>query len=187
MTLVILTEEPSIKTTLEQLLPKLGIDRDSVTIIAHQGKSDLEASIPRKLRGWQVPGARFLILRDNDRGNCHARKVALGDLVAAAGKSAQSKVRIVCQELEAWFLADLNALIAAGYVAAGKAPGFSRRDPDTILRPVDQMKRLRRDYGKGIGAAEIAPHLDPANTRSASFRNTVEAIRFLAATRGTHP
>jgi hypothetical protein len=181
MTLVILTEEPSMKTTLEQLLPKLGIDRDRVTIIAHQGKSDLEASIPRKLRGWQVPGARFLILRDNDRSDCHARKAHLSDLVAAAGKSAQSKVRIVCQELEAWFLADLNALIAAGYVAPGRVPGFSRKDPDTIAHPVQEMKSLRKGYGKGLGASEIAPHLDPANTRSHSFRNTIEAIRFLTA------
>ena len=176
-----LTEEPSMKTTLEALLPKLGIDLDRVTIIAHQGKSDLEASIPRKLRGWQVPGARFLVLRDNDRSDCHARKAYLSKLVDTAGKTAQSKVRIVCQELEAWFLADVNALIAAGYIAQGKTPGFSRKDPDTIGQPVQEMRRLRNGYGKGIGATEIAPHLDPANTRSASFRNTIEAIRFLTA------
>ena len=181
MTLVILTEEPSMKTTLEHILPKLGIDLGSVTIIAHQGKSDLERSIPRKLRGWQVPGARFLILRDNDRGDCRARKTLLWTLVNAAGKAGHSKVRIVCQELEAWFLADLPALVAAGYVATGKYPKFSTKDPDAIPHPAEEMDRIRPGYGKMIGASEIAPYLDTSNTRSASFRNTIQAIRDLTA------
>lgn len=181
MTLVILTEEPSMKTTLEHLLPRMGISLDAVTIIAHQGKSDLEKSIPRKLRGWQDPAARFLILRDNDRGDCHVRKARLMGLVTDADKAKQSKVRIVCQELEAWFLADPPALVAAGYLSAGKLPGFTKRDPDQIAHPVHEMKKLRPGYGKGIGAMEIATHLDPGNPLSSSFRNTVQAIRDLTA------
>lgn len=183
MNLVILTEEPSMKTTLEHLLSKLQIDMCYVTIIAHDGKSDLEKSIPRKLRSWKAPDTRFLILRDNDRSDCGARKGHLIGLAAGAGKAAETKVRIVCQELEAWFLADVPALVAAGYLAEGKAPAFDRRDPDTIDYPVHEMEKLRRGYGKmkGIGASEIAPHLDIGNTRSASFRNTVQAIRDLAA------
>ena len=82
MNLVIPTEKPSMKATLEHLLPRLGISLVTVTIIAHQGKSDLEKSIPRKLRGWQDPAARFLILRDNDRGDCRARKAHLGSWCA---------------------------------------------------------------------------------------------------------
>lgn len=187
MSLVILTEEPSMKTTLEHLLPKLGVDRDTVTIIAHDGKSDLERSIPRKLRGWQVPDARFLILRDNDRGNCHARKAHLANLVAGAGKTGETKVRIVCQELEAWFLADIPALISAGYLAAGKKPSFSAKDPDMIDYPVQEMKRLRPGYGKSIGANDIAPHLDVENSRSACFRNTIQAIRDLITAQGPKP
>lgn len=181
MTLVILTEEPSMKTTLEHLLPKLGIDLAGVTIIAHDGKSALERSIPRKLRGWRVPGARFLILRDNDRGDCHSRKASLAALVASAGKAAETKVRIVCQELEAWFLADVPALVSAGYLSAGRHPSFGTRDPDSIDYPVHEMEKLRPGYGKGIGANDIARHLDLGNTRSASFRTTIQAIRDLTA------
>lgn len=181
MTLVILTEEPSMKTTLEHLLPRLGIDINTVVIIAHQGKSDLERSVPRKLRAWQEPGAKFLILRDNDRGDCSARKVHLAGLVRTAGKAAQSKVRIVCQELEAWFLADIQALVASGYLAAGRSQSFSKKDPDAISHPAAEMEKLRPGYGKGTGAAEIAPHLNLNNMRSASFRNTIQAIRDLTA------
>lgn len=175
------------KTTLEHLLPKLGIDRDTVTIIAHDGKSDLERSIPRKLRGWQAPGARFLILRDNDRGNCRARKAHLANLVAGAGKTGETKVRIICQELEAWFLADVSALTSAGYLAAGKKPSFIKKNPDAIDYPVHEMKKLRPDYGKSIGANDIAPHLDLENPRSACFRNTILAIRDLIADKGPKP
>lgn len=167
------------KVTLERLLPKLGIDLSFVTIIAHEGKTDLERSIPRKLRAWQAPGARFLVLRDNDRGDCLAVKARLAQLVAAAGKSASTKVRIVCQELEAWFLADVEALIAGGYLAAGKSPAFLRKDPDAISYPVHEMERLRAGYGKITGANDIAPHLAIDNTRSTSFRNTIQAIRDL--------
>ncbi len=182
MSLVILTEEPSMKATLEQLLPKLGIDPAEVTIISHEGKSDLERSIPRKLRAWQAPGARFLILRDNDRApDCMLVKQRLAELVANAGKAPVTKVRIVCQELEAWFLADVPALTAAGYLAPRKSPAFSRRDPDSVTHPVHEMKRLRPGYGKITGANEIAPHLNPANDRSASFHHTVQAIRDLTA------
>jgi hypothetical protein len=170
------------KATLEHLLPKLGINISEVVIIAHEGKTDLERSIPHKLRAWQTPGARFLILRDNDRApDCTAVKKRLSSLVEITGKSELTKVRVVCQELEAWFLADLAALVAAGYLAPGTSPKFARRDPDTITHPVVEMQRLRRGYGKITGAAEIAPHLDPDNNRSASFRNTIAAIRDLTA------
>lgn len=180
MTLVILTEERSMKVTLEYLLPKLGVDLKDVTIIAHEGKTDLERSIPRKLRAWQTPGARFLVLRDNDRApDCRLVKARLSQLVYEAGKSSVSKVRIVCQELEAWFLADVAALTEAGYLAPGKSPAFSRRDPDAIPHPAQEMEHIRRGYGKITGASEVAPHLDPENIRSASFRNTVQAIRDL--------
>ncbi|MCX8509282.1 MAG: DUF4276 family protein [Rhodobacteraceae bacterium] len=169
------------KVTLEALLPKLMIDLSMVTIIASQGKSDLERSIPRKLRGWRDPDARFLVLRDNDRGDCRERKRRLNELASSAGNPAPLKIRIVCQELEAWFLADTLALVSAGYLAPGKSPAFSRQNPDEISHPVHEMEKLIKGYGKISGATTIAPHLDIENTCSASFRNTIQAIRDLTA------
>ena len=95
MNLVILTEEESMKVALEHLLIRMGIPLDSVTIIPHQGKSDLEKSVPRKLRAWKDPTARFLILRDNDRGDCKARKSTLIEMIKMANKEEVCKVRIV--------------------------------------------------------------------------------------------
>ena len=181
MSLVILTEERSMEPVLRSILKKLDVDQTLVTIISHEGKSDLERSIPRKLRGWLDPKARFLILRDNDRGNCTKRKSHLLSLVSGTGREPHTMVRIVCQELEAWFLADPDALERAGYLKVGHRPAFTKNDPDIIPHPVHVMKNLWRGYGKGSGAAKIAPHLDLNNTRSASFRNTVSAIRQLLA------
>lgn len=180
MTLVILTEEPSMKTTLEHVLGKLGVDLSGVRILAHQGKSDLEKSIPRKLRAWLDPEARFLILRDNDRGDCRSCKDNLLDIVAKTGQADRALVRIVCQELEAWFLGDPLALEAAGYLKPGRRPAFCKRDPDTIAFPVNELKKLKPGYGKGTGAAAISPHLDVAANSSASFSATVDAIERLA-------
>lgn len=73
---VFLLEEPSMKVLLDGLLPRLfpGLP---FWCIAHEGKSDLELSIPRKLRAWREPGVRFVVIRDNDGGDCRGLKAAL--------------------------------------------------------------------------------------------------------------
>ena len=45
--------------------------------IAHEDKQDLEKSIVKKLRGWQRPGVRFVVMRDQDSADCHAVKARL--------------------------------------------------------------------------------------------------------------
>jgi hypothetical protein len=61
--LVFLLEEPSMKLLLEGLLPRLmpgWVAGQHFLCVAHQGKSDLDLSIPRKLSAWQYPGDRFV-------------------------------------------------------------------------------------------------------------------------------
>ena len=92
--------------TIKVLLPKLGLSQKDVTLITHDGVSELERSLPKKLKAWRDPAARFLVLRDNDGGDCVARKRKLADIATGAGRGDRTVVRIVCQELEAWFLGD---------------------------------------------------------------------------------
>ena len=63
---------------LEVLLPRLfpGL---SFQCVPHEGKQDLEKSIPRKLKAWRVPGVFFCVIRDNDSGDCRALKERLID------------------------------------------------------------------------------------------------------------
>ena len=61
------------RVLLDSLLPRLfpGL---SFLCVPHEGKTDPERSIPRKLRRWREPGVlRFAVVRDNDGGNCCAR------------------------------------------------------------------------------------------------------------------
>ncbi len=62
---VFLLEEPSMKHLLDALLPRLAPGMDFLCV-PHEGKNDLECSIPRKLMAWNEPGTRFVIVRDND-------------------------------------------------------------------------------------------------------------------------
>ena len=57
--IVFLLEEYSMKVLLEGLLPRLFPELPFLCI-PHQGKQDLEKSIPRKLRAWREPGGEVL-------------------------------------------------------------------------------------------------------------------------------
>lgn len=120
------------KVLLEGLLPRLHPGLEFLCV-PHEGKQDLEKSIPRKLRAWNVAGDRFVVVRDNDGEDCRALKGRLSGLCSTAGH-AETLVRLACQELEAWYLGDLHALADAfgcPHVAtlAGKA---KYRNPDAV-------------------------------------------------------
>ncbi|WP_287184190.1 DUF4276 family protein [Rhodovulum sp.] len=176
--LVILTEEESMEITLREILRRLGVVE--FQIITFQGVGDLEASLTTKIKAWRDPHARFLVIRDNDNGNCEARKKRLSEMIRAAGGTKPAKIRLVMQELEAWFLADPEALENAGYLKPGSRPALLR-DPENHQRPVDALRKLDPAYQKGLGARRIAPYLDPDRNTAASFHATIQAIRDLTA------
>ncbi|MFN6977427.1 MAG: DUF4276 family protein, partial [Gemmobacter sp.] len=164
--LVIFTEEESMEVTLRALLPRLGVT--AFQIVTFQGVGDLEASLTRRLRGWRDPHARFLILRDNDNGDCGQRKQRLLERVAQSGCTRPVKVRIVMQELEAWFLGDPQALVAAGLLRVQQRPAFLRL-PEAEAQPEQRLRSLDAGYRKIGGARRIAPHLDPTRNTAPSF------------------
>ena len=98
---------------LRGVLPKVfpdWLENQHWIAVPHNGKSDLEASVPRKLRAWHVPGDRFVIMRDNDGGDCRLHKQRLTEMTSAKAPT-EVMVRIVCQELESWFLGDLTRIM----------------------------------------------------------------------------
>ncbi len=181
MPLVILTEEESMQVTLQSLLPRLGVT--DFQIMVFDGVSDLERSLVRRIRAWRVPQSCFLVIRDNDNGDCVVRKQRLLNLIARTGTTRPTKVRIVMQELEAWFLGDPVALEQAGILPKGRRPA-SLRDPEAKSQPVNVLKELLRGYGKVSGARRIAPHLHQERNSACSFHTTVAAIRELTTQHG---
>ncbi len=109
MRLVFLLEEQSMKALLQGLLPRLLPEGTPFLLIAHEGKTDLEKSVPIKLRAWQRPEDRFVIVRDQDSADCVEVKERLKKVCRTAGRP-EALVRIACRELESWYLADLAAL-----------------------------------------------------------------------------
>lgn len=179
--LVFLLEEPSAKAMLEALLPRMLREGVHFRCIPFEGKQDLEKQLMRRIRGYQNEEARFIVLRDQDsHPDCKAVKARLLELCEASGKSVRCLVRIACRELESFYLADLQAVEQALEVSglARQQQNRKYRDPDGLGSPSHELKLLTgKRYEKVSGSRAIGQHLAIDNTRSASFRNLVAAIR----------
>lgn len=176
---VFLLEDRSMAAFLEAAMPRLFPDVPFLCV-PHEGKRDLELSIPRKLRAWKEPGACFVVLRDNDGGDCRALKSQLTSLCHGAGKP-ETLVRLACQELEAWYLGDLRALDDAfGVNNAQKVSTKAKyRDPDSIPKPSDEVRRLVPEFQKISGARKMGRYLSGDRNLSHSFRNFLHGIEAL--------
>lgn len=179
---IFLLEEPSMKTLLLEFLPRLIAgwrEGEHFLLVPHEGKSDLDKSVARKLSAWREPGARFVIVRDNDGADCTALKARL--LGLCQGASRQVLVRLVCQELEAWYLAQADAL-AGAYPSRAKAIerlASRQRDPDACAKPSRELARVIPEFQKQDAARRLGRLLSVDDTRSASFRVFVSGIQKL--------
>lgn len=176
--IVILTEEPSMRIVLRSLIiggwpaRHEGVDWQ---IISHSGKADLERKMVRKMNTWNFGDPHFIILRDNDGGDCRLLKDRLSALAASSGKP--HHVRIVCQELESWLIGDLSAVKAAYPKARIKDAVAKFRDPDRLGNASEELSSITGDRTKVERAALVAPHLEPARNRSRSFQVMVKTLQ----------
>lgn len=178
--LVFFLEEPSAKAMLEGVLPRLLDDCMVVRYVVFEGKQDLEKRLPRRLRAWQNPQARFIVMRDQDSGDCHVIKRQLAGMCAAAGYP-DTLVRIACHELESFYLGDLHAVASAlGPANLSKKQGNAKyRDPDSLNNAAQELKRIATRYQKLSGSRAIAPVLSLEHNRSHSFRQLISGIERL--------
>ena len=173
---VLLLEEYSMKVLLDGLLPRLfpGLE---FLCVPHEGKHDLETSMPRKLRAWREPGVRFVVVRDNDGADCLALKAELAKECEDSGR-ADTLVRIACQELEAWYFGDPESLADA--FDAPRLSGLGNRaqfrDPDGVQHPARMLAGLAPSFQKVSGARAMGLRLTPERNTSRSFRAFVRGI-----------
>ena len=165
------------RVLLDGLLPRL-FSGLPFQCVPHDGKTDLERSIPRKLRGWLEPGVRFAVVRDNDGGDCRALKERLRGL-CRAGRRDDTLVRIVCQELEAWYLGEPDAL-ADAFGGEGLRQQVRYREPDAVPRPSEAVERLVPEFQKVSGARRMAGHLSRERNRSKSFQAFLAGVEAIA-------
>lgn len=173
-----LLEEPSMKYLLDELLPHILPPDVTFQTIPHHGKRDLEKSIPRKLRGWTEPGdIRFVILHDQDTKDCIQLKRDLLQLCAVTDRPCL--VRIACQEMEAWYFGDIEALCSAYNQPKLKAVTEKKkfRIPDAISNPKEALYKLIPDHQQISGAKRVAPYMDIDRNTSVSFQQFVRGVR----------
>jgi hypothetical protein len=165
------------KACLEGLLPRVIPQEMSCIVIPHEGKSDLQKSIPRKLRGWNEPNVRFVVVHDQDSASCPKLKQKLIAL-CEEGRRPDTLIRIACRELESWFLGDPSAVESAyGRRVAKLQESRKFRDPDSLVNPAKELNSLIPRYGKVKGAGSIGPRLSLDTNRSKSFQVFVQGVR----------
>lgn len=170
------------KEALKIILPKLNIEMRHVRIVSFDGVGNMERSLPAQLRALSKSGTdKVLILRDNDNGTCADHKARLQSMIQEANLKARSRVRIVCQMLEAWFVGDNEALSKSRHLKRPVPKRLAKCDPDALGNPKAELRKLREGYTEIKGAKAIAPHLNIYANRSTSFRHTIQAIHDLTS------
>jgi hypothetical protein len=177
-TIVFFLEEPSAREMLAGILPRILPNDMQIRYVVFQGKQDLEKNLKAKLRGWMLPDSIFVVMRDQDSGDCKAIKNKLVGLCSEAGK-AGVLVRIACRELESFYLGDLVA-VEKGLGLKGiktQQQGKKFRNPDALGNPADELFRLTGNtYDKVSGSRAIAPCLNLKSNCSISFNVLVSGI-----------
>ena len=179
--LIFFLEEPSAKEMLRAVLSNILPDDIHCEFKIFEGKQDLEKRLARTLRAWRIPHCFFVVMRDQDSGDCHKIKKKLIELCKQAGKE-DVLVRVACHELESFYLGDLAA-VEKGLSLSGIAKKQNQRkyrDPDRFPNPSKELDRLSSGrYQKVAGSRAIAPHLNMENNKSHSFRSLLSGIRKL--------
>lgn len=187
-TIVFFLEEPSAREMLEGVLPRVLPENIQVRYIVFQGKQDLEKNLKKKLRGWRIPESVFVVMRDQDSGDCKAIKRKLVNLCRDAGQDGVL-VRVACHELESFYLGDLAAVEQGLGLRNLKAQQQKRkfRNPDALGNPAMELRRLTSNsYDKVAGSRAIAPFLNLETNYSQSFNVLLSGIRKMAELQAGH-
>jgi len=190
MHLEFLLEEPSAEAALNNLLPQIVGQSATFALHSYQGKPDLLAKLPGRLRGyraWLPPDWHVVVLVDRDADDCYMLKAHLEQVAREAGLLTKSAAqpdqrfrvlnRLVIEELEAWFFGDVAALHAA-YRRISPTLGKQARyrDPDAIKGGTWEALALllHSYYPTGLPKVEVARTvsalMEPERNRSHSFQ-----------------
>jgi hypothetical protein len=144
-------------------------------------------------RRWLPQEYGLVVVTDEDRHDCEEIKETLEASARAAGFLTRRRNRqafqvvswIAVEELEAWFLGDVDALEAA-YPGTRRLVAGRRefRDPDQVKggtwealeRVLNRAGHHRGGFRKIEAARAISAHMEPQRNRSTSFRGFVRAL-----------
>lgn len=183
MRIEFLLEEPSMANVLVEILPRIlpeeFVLNTNYFLRPHQGKGDLRKSIPKKVRAFSNTSeeVRIVILHDQDSNDCKELKRQIQTLCSQNG-SCSTLIRIVCKELEAWYLGDMDAIqkVYPRFKPNNHKNVAKFRNPD-ICNASDELQKMIPDFQKGYASREISKHLNIEENQSESFKQFRDGIR----------
>ena len=195
--LEILVEEPSMEAALCEVMPKILQGRARWKPINMGSKGKLLNTLPARLRAYRKrinkgEKLKIIVLVDRDSDDCETLKHRLETIVQEAGLITKTRVssrgdfqvvtRIAIEELEAWFMGDVDALQAAfTSLMSVNFPG-NFRNPDNdgtwerLHRFLKHQGIYRKSYPKIDAARKIAKHMEPGRNRSPSFQCFLQGV-----------
>lgn len=178
--LVFFLEEPSAKEMLRGIMPRILTTQIDIQYVVFEGKQDLEKRLAGRLKAWLRTDTKFIILRDQDSGNCLEIKQNLAQKCSEANRH-DVLIRIACHELESFYLGDLAAVAQAiGPSNLAKQQRKAKfRDPDKLANAPQELKKLAPEYQKISGSRAIGPLLNLDNNESTSFNVLISGLRNL--------
>lgn len=190
-----LVEELSAEETLKNILPRILGENFSYDIHPFQGKHDLLKNLTNRLRGYidrlnncSLEELRIVVLIDKHTDDCLDLKHKLkqqtqnakfdGKSGTIGGKRFHILLRIVVEELEAWFFGDMEALNKAyPSISINLGRKAKYRNPDAMTYPSRILEKdlIRTGYyrqraSKTEVARMISPHMLPNRNRAKSFQ-----------------
>jgi hypothetical protein len=186
-TVEILVEERSmeifLRVILPELLPNPYVLDQNCFIRPHQGKSDLQKSIPRKVQAFKnfPQSVRLIVIHDQDSNDCQKLKATLTRLVEEKNAELPKLIRIACRELENWYLGDLTAVekVYPDSKASSLQHKAKFRNCDK-LNGSEEMLRLTKNFTKSFSAREMPQQMSFEDNKSTSFNHFITGLqRFL--------
>jgi hypothetical protein len=162
-----------LNTLLKNIFPEL-----EFRTVPHEGKSDLKRSIPSKLRSLADERTFFIILMDQDKNDCYRLKAELEE-ICKKSENSNYKIRIVCHELESWYLGDLASMDIAFKTKIAQYQNKRKyRHPDEIANAKQESQRIT---GR-IEQIHTATRMGNAMTRSSAEQNRSKSFQVFLRT-----
>ena len=167
---------------LYEVLRRLQAPAGSTVLLSHSGRTDLQRSIRIKANARHFC-SQMIVVHDLD-AHPDCRELEQQILSIAQNATCRMTVRVVCSELESWFLGDLDAVAKAYNIRLEplKANQAKLRDPDRLINAAEEFARLLKSAGKSFrktdAASRIGAEIDltPGRNRSRSFNSMLKTL-----------
>lgn len=157
-------------------------DPHAISDPKHLGLLD---QLPSKLRVYAMRPPQtvvVLVVVDTDKTPCVELLRDLNTMLAALAEKPQVLFRLVIEEIESWFISDVNALRSAYPKRLDKSV-LKGLEPDAIVGAWEKLAKALKfeesSAGPGVKlgwAEKISPYLNLDQPRSPSLRKFIEGV-----------